>query len=170
MVNIDGLRAAGLAERKLAQKDIDKQKAILAEFKEDPQIAKALEYLDRYNEVIPETHPIFQYIQRLKEVRDGKQLVKEAVKSKKSVRQARKEKEEAEEKKEEEEKAKKVEECKICINKLLDDLEGQNDKAFEYLEKNMKTFASAYPRMSEALKLKRFLISVKGGIKNMRFK
>ena len=74
------------------------------------------------------------------------------------------------EKEDRERKIKKMMDSISELNGFLDCLEHENDKVFEYLDKNMKSFSADYAKMSQVLKLKRFLISVKNGVKSMRIK
>ena len=173
MDKLSGLQAIGLAERKLALKDVMKQKNILQEFRNDQEVAKAFDYLERFNEVIPDNHPIFAYVEKLREKKEGKEIVQEVVRGKTKAKKvvpkepSPKEKDDAEE---ENRRIKKMEECQGSLNAILDRMEIENDKAFEYLSKNLRAFAVENMKMSEALKLKRFLISVKNGIRSMRIK
>jgi len=168
MINLEGLKAIGLAEKKLAQNDVSKQKKLLQEFRSDPEVAHALDYLERFNEVIPESHPVFNRVEELRKMRDGKETVREIIKNKADAKKPSNDKDADEE--ESERKTKKMKETESVLNGLLENIEKENDRAFEYVNRNLKAFSSEYKKTCQILKLKRFLVSVKNGIREMRIK
>lgn len=164
-MNMNILKAVGAAESKLAKKDLLKQKNSLEDFKSDPEVAKALGYLDQYREELPESHPVFKHVEALKKRQENKSFVKDVIKNKTTSKKASQEQEDKEEQE------KKIKEAQaICqeLNSMVRNLENECDKVFEYLSHSQRALSVDYRMVSSSLKLKRFLTSMKSGFNGVK--
>lgn len=145
-MKLEGLKAVVAAERMLMQRDVQSQIKKLEAYKDDPEIAKALEYLQRYKEPIPENHQIFSYLNR-----------KEIQTDIKNRDESDKAKEEA---------------CKIgdAINHMLHNLEKDLDKLYAFYEENKKMLNTDLLKITSSQRLKKFLIGTKSAINGARIK
>jgi len=173
-MNMDQLKQIGKAESKLAKIKIDIIKEKLAEFADEPEVAKALDYMSRFNQELPEGHPVFKRMEELKIQKDNKALLKNEITiqtelTKKSWAE-RDKKIQDQDKARDEENAKKVEEATLQYNQMIENLEKEMDKTFDFLSKNQRVFTTDFKKAASVLKARRFLIAMKNGFKLARIK
>lgn len=147
-MTIEDLKSVGEAERRLTLIEVEDQKKRLLPFKDHPEVARALSYLERFKDPIPRTHQIFSYIERQEKVQEAKGYQDDVSP----------------------EDQKKADNFVAEMNELVDNLEKELDKTFVYWEKNRKNLKMEYPRIAATMRLGRFLSSVKSNIRGVRIK
>ena len=142
----DALKIIADAERRLKQKEADRQLKLMMEFKDDPSVGDAMQYMEKYHEPIPAGHHIFRHIEELK--------LKDVVKNRDSSEKA----------------AKDAETIAHELNKMLEKLERETDKIFRYYEQNKGKLNTDYIKITCANRLGRFLCGMKSSFRGAKIK
>jgi len=159
-MKIEDLKRIGSAELKLTKLKAEEQKTILSPFSSDPEISKIIKYIEQYKTVLPNSHPIFKRLEELKKT--DKDLAKKIVKDRMEYQQKNEQL-----KKEEYEKSLKI---MREFNDMMLQLEKQNDKIFDFLNKNQRDLSILDNGTSYIIRAKRVLISIKNGIRLCKMK
>lgn len=155
-VDLKFLKKLGKAESRLAEISADTLRARLDPFKDDPEVAKVIDYISRYRAEIPESHPIFKRIEDLKNAGENKKLAKEIVRERADhIKKGTDERED-----EYADALKKAEE----FNAMLDRFAELSDRVFEFLTDNQKEISILKNGPTYIVRARRLMASIKNGI------
>lgn len=159
MKTLDILRKAGQVETSMKNLRLQHIIKTFSEFKDDPEVAKAIDYIERYMAEPPPRHPVWEYVHSLKKSKEEAALRDKERRKRKEISEANSDEQDGKES------ARLVDQ----FNKLANNAETAIDALFSFLDANGKKMcASASPH--SVIKSRRVVFSMKGLVKTVRVK
>ena len=159
MKTLDALRKAGQVETNMKTLRLQHIIKTFSEFKDDPEVAKAIDYIERYAAEPPPRHPIWEYVHGLKQKKEEVALREKERKVRRGISGP------VGENVDEKTSARFVAE----FNKLADNAEASIDALFAFIDSNGKRMLASVP-MHSVVKSRRVVFSMKGLVKTVRIK